>query len=79
MITDNQKGNMLKAQASYRETKTKKNERFTVIRSMEMHIELIHAIIHHIHLVIAHHPINFKPIILNKTERKKAQQKIPNK
>lgn len=33
---------------------------FTVSGSMKIHIELLHAIIDHLHLIVAHHPIQRK-------------------
>ena len=35
-------------------------ERFTFFRSMEIHIEFLHAIIDHLHLVITHHPSSYQ-------------------
>lgn len=52
---------------------------FTFIRSLKMYIELLHAIIDHLHFVIAHHPIQTNPTKEKKKQKKKNQKKLSTK
>lgn len=44
-----------------------------------MYIELLNAIIDHLHFVIAHHPIQTNPTKEKKKQKKKNQKKLSTK
>lgn len=48
---------------------------FTLFRSMKINIELLHAIVDHLHLVIAHHPNLHKKKNIKKNNKKVSKKK----
>lgn len=47
--------------------KEKGDQKYTLFRSMKFHVELLHPVVHHLHLIIAHHPT--KPKTKQKLQR----------